>query len=148
MPSTHSSLIYHIVYSTKDRENWFPKDFQPKLHAYIGGIIRGNEATAYAVGGVADHVHLLVGLKTTHSIPDLIRVVKTESSKWIKREISQSAFGWQDGYGIFTVSASGLEKVRRYVLTQEEHHRTMTFQEEYVALLKKCGVEFDERFLW
>jgi len=92
MPSTHSSLIYHIVYSTKDRENWFQKDFQPKLHAYIGGIIRGNEATAYAVGGVADHVHLLVGLKTTHSIPDIIRIVKTESSKWIKREIDQCAF--------------------------------------------------------
>lgn len=148
MPSTHSSLIYHIVYSTKDRENWFSKDFLPKLHAYIGGILRGNEASAYAVGGVADHVHLLVGLKTTHDIPEIIRIVKTESSKWIKREINQSAFGWQDGYGIFTVSASSLEKVRSYVLNQEEHHRTMTFKEEYIALLKKCGVEFNEKFLW
>ena len=148
MPSTHSSLIYHIVYSTKDRERWFRPDILPKLHAYVGGIVRGNGATAYTVGGVSDHIHLLVGLKTTHVIPDFIRTVKTESSKWIKREISQSAFGWQDGYGIFTVSASGLEKTRSYVLNQEEHHRTMTFQEEYRALLGKCGVEYDERFLW
>lgn len=148
MPSTHSSLIYHIVYSTKNREKWIPPDFLPNLHAYVGGILRGNGAIAYAVGGVSDHMHLLVGLKTTHVIPDLVRTVKTESSKWIKREISQSAFGWQDGYGIFTVSASGLEKTRSYVLNQEEHHRTMTFQEEYQALLEKCGVSYDEKFLW
>jgi REP element-mobilizing transposase RayT len=125
MPSTHSSLIFHVVFSTKEREVWFPLDFRPRLHAYLGGIIRNSGGTAYAVGGTGDHVHLLIGLKPMDIIPDLIRVVK-----------------------VFSVSASGLEAVRGYVLGQEEHHRTRTFQEEYLAMLKKSGVGYDERYLW
>jgi REP element-mobilizing transposase RayT len=148
MPSTHSSLIFHVVFSTKEREVWFPPDFRPRLHAYLGGIIRNSGGTAYAVGGTGDHVHLLIGLKPTDVILDLIRVVKAESSKWIKGELNRTAFAWQDGYGVFSVSASGLEAVRGYVLGQEEHHRTRTFQEEYVAMLKKSGVGYDERYLW
>ena len=107
MPSTHSSLIFHVVFSTKEREVWFPPDFRPRLHAYLGGIIRNSGGTAYAVGGTGDHVHLLIGLKPTDIIPDLIRVVKAESSKWIKGELNRTAFAWQDGYGVFSVSASG-----------------------------------------
>jgi hypothetical protein len=91
---------------------------------------------------------LLIGLKPTDVILDLIRVVKAESSKWIKGELNRTAFAWQDGYGVFSVSASGLEAVRGYVLGQEEHHRTRTFQEEYLAMLKKSGVGYDERYLW
>lgn len=148
MPSTHSSLNYHIVFSTKNRENWFQPDFLPRLHAYLGGIIRNLEGTAYAVGGIGDHVHLLVGLKTNHVIPDLLRVVKAESSKWIKEELGRSAFAWQSGYGIFSVSASAMNDVKKYILSQKEHHRVRTFQEEYVSLLKKTGVTYDEKFLW
>ena len=148
MPSTHSSLIFHVVFSTKEREVWFPPDFRPRLHAYLGGIIRNSGGIAYAVGGTGDHVHLLIGLKPTDVILDLIRVVKAESSKWIKGELNRTAFAWQDGYGVFSVSASGLEAVRGYVLGQEEHHRTRTFQEEYLAMLKKSGVGYDERYLW
>jgi REP element-mobilizing transposase RayT len=107
MPSTHSSLIFHVVFSTKEREVWFPPDFRPRLHAYLGGIIRNSGGIAYAVGGTGDHVHLLIGLKPTDVIPDLLRVVKAESSKWIKGELNQTAFAWQDGYGVFSVSASG-----------------------------------------
>ena len=84
----------------------------------------------------------------TDIIPDLIRMVKAESSKWIKGELNRTAFAWQDGYGVFSASASGLEAVRGYVLGQEEHHRTRTFQEEYLAMLKKSGVGYDERYLW
>ena len=148
MPSTHSSLIYHIVFSTKDREKWFAVDFRPKLHAYLGGIVRNLDGTAYAVGGTDDHVHLLVGLKTSHVIPDLLRIVKAESSKWIKGELGRAAFAWQEGYGIFSVSASALEDVRKYVLRQEEHHRVRSFQEEYVAMLEKSCVKYDGGFLW
>ena len=107
MPSTHSSLIFHVVFSTKEREVWFPPDFCPRLHAYLGGIIRNSGSTAYAVGGTGDHVHLLIGLKPTDVIPDLIRVVKAESSKWIQGELNRTAFAWQDGYGVFSVSTSG-----------------------------------------
>lgn len=148
MPSTHSTLIFHVVFSTKDREVFFPLDFRPRLHAYLGGIVRNSGGIAYAVGGTGDHVHLLIGLKPTDVIPDLIRVLKAESSKWIKGELNRTAFAWQDGYGVFSVSASGLEAVRKYVLGQDEHHRTRTFQEEYVAMLEKSGAAYDERYLW
>ncbi len=148
MPSTHSSLIYHIVFSTKDREIWFLSEFRPKLHAYLGGIVRNTGGTPYAVGGTGDHAHLLVGLNPTHAIPDFMRTLKAESSKWIKGELNRTAFAWQEGYGIFTVSASGLETVREYVLGQEEHHRTRTFQEEYLKMLEKSAVDFDRRYLW
>ncbi|QTN30899.1 IS200/IS605 family transposase [Akkermansiaceae bacterium] len=148
MPSTHSSLVFHIVFSTKNRERWFSPDFRQRLHAYLGGMIRNASGTPYAVGGTDDHIHLLVGLKPADSIPDLIRALKAESSKWIKAELGRTAFAWQEGYGVFSVSASALEKVREYVLGQEEHHRTRTFKEEYVAMLEKCGVEYDDRHLW
>ena len=148
MPSTHSSLNHHIVFSTKDRENWFPAEFRPRLHAYLGGIARNTDGIAYAVGGTGDHVHLLVGLKATHSIPDFMRILKAESSKWIKAELSRAAFAWQEGYGIFSVSASAMASVRSYVHGQEEHHRVRTFQEEYVAMLENYGVTYDERYLW
>jgi hypothetical protein len=106
-----------------------------RLHRLRGGRDRGSRP-------------FTIGLKPTDVIPDLIRVVKAESSKWIKEELKRKAFAWQDGYGVFSVSASGLEAVRGYVLGQEERHRTRTFQEEYVAMLKKSGVGYDERYLW
>ena len=148
MPSTHTSLHYHLVFSTQNREPWFGADFRPKLFAYLGGVIKGLEGHPHAVGGVADHVHLLVGLKPTHCLSDVMRELKAQSSLWTKEQLNRSAFAWQDGYGAFTVSAPDLEKVRKYVLGQEEHHRQTTFQEEYLDFLQRGLVEYDERFLW
>lgn len=119
-----------------------------KLHAFLGGIVRGAQGSAYAVGGMADHVHLFMGLKPTHTLSDVMREIKSSSSNWIKSEFSLHAFSWQEGYGAFTVGASDIEIVRSYVLNQDEHHRNKTFQEEYVQMLKRGLVEYDEKYLW
>jgi len=148
MPSTHTSLHYHLVFSTKNREPWFSGEFLPKLHAYLGGIVRNMDGHPHGVGGVADHVHVLAGLKPSHRLSDVMRDLKADSSRWIKEELKRTAFAWQDGYGAFTVNAPGLEAARHYVLHQEEHHRKQTFQEEYLEFLKRGLVEYDERFLW
>ena len=148
MPSTHTSLHYHLVFSTQNREPWFDGDFRPKLFAYLGGAIRGLEGHPHAVGGIADHVHLLIGLKPTCCLSNVMRELKAQSSAWIIEQLHRSAFAWQEGYGAFTVSAPDLEKVRKYVLGQEEHHRKTTFQEEYLDFLQRGLVEYDERFLW
>jgi len=100
------------------------------------------------VGGVADHVHLLLGLRATHCLADVVREIKTASSRWIHEELRMPRFGWQEGYGAFTVSRSNVQAVRDYIATQPEHHKKRRFQDEYLDLLKKHGIEFDERFLW
>lgn len=148
MASTHLSLHYHIVFSTKHREPSLDAAQRPRIHEYLGGTIRGLKGIPHAVGGTADHVHLLLSLRASHCLADVMREVKSESSGWIHREIQWAGFGWQEGYGAFTVGAPDLEKVRSYVLNQEEHHRVKTFQQEYVKMLERGMVEYDERFLW
>jgi putative transposase len=148
MPSTHLSLHYHLVFSTKNREAWFTLEHRERVHRYLGGIIRGMNGVAHAVGGTEDHVHIFAGLRATHCLADVMREVKADSSAWIHREIGLAGFHWQEGYGAFTISAGHIEKVREYVLHQEEHHQGTTFQEEYVRLLKKGLVEYDDQYLW
>ena len=148
MPSTHCSLHYHIVFSTKDRAPLLSAENCVRLHAWLGGALRGMEGMPHAVGGVSDHVHLLTGLNPTHRLSDVMRELKAESSKWIQRVLGLSAFRWQEGYGAFTVSAGNLETAREYVLGQESHHRGTSFQEEYVRLLDKGLVTYDDRYLW
>ncbi len=148
MPSTHLSLHYHIVFTTKDRTPAIAAAWRERLHAYLGGVARNVEAIPEAIGGVADHIHLLLGLRATACLADVVRDVKAVSSRWVHDEIGDRTFAWQEGYGAFTVSASQREAVRDYVARQEEHHRRQTFQEEYLALLRRSGVEFDERYLW
>jgi putative transposase len=118
------------------------------MHEYLGGIIRHAGGFSHAVGGVGDHVHVLVALRATHCLADLMRELKSESSRWFHEEFRSRAFAWQEGYGAFTVSASQVEKAKAYVLGQEKHHRQKTFQEEYLAMLKRGLVEYDERHLW
>ena len=118
-----------------------------KLHAYLGGIIRTGDGIAESIGGASDHVHLLIGLRATHRLADVLRELKAVSSGWVHNEIGDRGFAWQEGYGAFTVSASQREEVRRYIERQEEHHRTRTFRDEYLELLRRSGVEFDERYL-
>ena len=148
MPSTHTSLHYHLVFSTKDRLPLITKDWQDKLHAYLGGIVRNLSGVPVAVGGIEDHAHLLIGLKPTHCLADVLRDIESGSSEWAHDSLGKKLFAWQPGYGAYTVSPSNLERVRHYILHQAEHHQSKSFQEEYVEMLQMGGVEYDERFLW
>jgi REP element-mobilizing transposase RayT len=147
MPQSLSKVIMHIIFSTKDREAWLDRDVRPRLHAYVATICRDLNAEAFRVGGVADHLHLVTTLPRTLSQAAMVETVKKTSSKWIKGLDPQyRGFYWQRGYGAFSVSPSRLSAVLEYVDSQEEHHRTHSFQEEYREFLSKYGVEFDERY--
>ena len=124
------------------------KEWDAELHAYLGGILRGLEGVALCINGTEDHVHGLVSLKPKHSISDVVREVKQNSTKWVKSKFGIYIFGWQEGFGVFSVSASQKEAVRGYIENQKEHHRIKTFQEEYRELLIKHGVSFEEKYLW
>lgn len=147
MPSTHTNLHYHIVFSTKERLPLIKDEWRERLHAYLGGIVKNLEGVPLAIGGINNHVHLLVGLKSSHRLDYFVRDLKADSSKWIHTEIKEK-FEWQKGYGAFTVSPLGIENVRQYVLNQEIHHRQKTFENEYVELLEKSNTPYDEEYLW
>jgi REP element-mobilizing transposase RayT len=148
MPSTHLSLHYHLVFSTKHRVPLIDKDWRADLHAYLGGIVNGINGVPLAVGGIEDHVHLLVGLRASHRLDYVLRDIKANSSSWVHTVVRKKKFEWQSGYLGLTVSPSQIERVRKYVLNQEEHYRRRSFQEEYLELLTLSGIEFDERYLW
>ena len=112
MPSTHLSLHYHLIFSTKDRVAHMREDWRGRLHAYMGGIVNDLGGVAETIGGVEDHVHLLVGLRATHRLADVLREIKASSSKWVHEELKKPLFSWQEGYGAFTVSPSQLEVVK------------------------------------
>jgi putative transposase len=147
MPSTHTSLHYHIVFATKNRAPYIAKDWREDLHGYLGGCIRGLGGTPLEIGGTDDHVHCLAGLKATIAPADLIREMKKASTAWVKQDHAE-IFGWQEGYGAFSVGSGDLGRVAAYIRKQEEHHRRETFQEEYLRFLKRAGVPYDERYLW
>jgi len=146
MPSTHTSLHYHLIFSTKQREPLIAKAWRDELHSYLGGIVKGLDAHPEGVGGMADHVHLLVSLKPTACLSDFMREFKKSSSSWVKESKAQN-FQWQEGYAAFTVSASAIKTVQQYIANQEEHHRVRSFREELVELLDKSGVAYDLRYL-
>jgi len=148
MPSTYTSLYYHLVFSTKERAPFIHPSWQERLHGYLGGIVRDLGGIPTEINGVRDHVHLLVSLKPTHAVSDVLRQLKTGSSEWVHNEIKQHEFSWQDGYSAFTVSPTQISGVRKYIRTQADHHKKKTFKEEYLELLKKSGVAFDEKYLW
>ena len=146
MPSTHTSLHYHLVFATKHREPVISKEWRDELHSYLGGIVKGLDGHPEGIGGVADHVHLLVSLKPTTCLSDFMRELKKSSSTWVK-DSKSPGFHWQEGYAAFTVSASAREAVRHYIAHQEEHHRTKSFREELVEFLEKSGITYDPRYL-
>lgn len=148
MSSTHLSLHYHIVFSTKERRAIIGNEWRRRLHGVLGGSIKTIHGVPEAIGGTCDHIHLLVGLRATHRLADVVKDIKTSSSRWIHTEIKSKLFAWQTGYGAFTVSVSQIEKVKNYILNQEEHHRKKNFQDEYVELLKLAQVDYDEKYLW
>ena len=149
MANTYTSLHYHIIYSTKNRERWIGNDVEQRVWEYLGGIARQNHMKAHQIGGVEDHVHLVVGLPATLAVSKAVQLLKGGSSKWIHDTFPNMAgFEWQDGYGAFTVSKSQLAEVIRYVVNQGEHHRVRTFQAEYREFLEKQEIEYDERYVW
>jgi len=147
MPSSHVSSNFHLVFSAKERLPLITTKWRERLHAYMGGIVKGMDAIPLAVGGVADHVHLLVSLKSKHRLDYFLRDLKADSSNWVHIELRKT-FEWQKGYGAFSVSPTAVESVKRYIINQEEHHRKKTFQDEYVELLEEGEIEYDENYLW
>ena len=121
---TYTQLHYHIVFSTVGRRPLIQDEWRDRLHDYLGGTVRGLGAHSVIVGGVADHVHILAGLRPAHRLSDIVREVKHESSRWIRQELSRT-FAWQKGYGAFTVSPLGCERVRAYIADQQNHHHVL-----------------------
>jgi len=148
MPATHLSLHYHIVFSTKDRHPFVVDEWRNRLHEYLGGLIRAADGIPEAIGGTADHVHILVGLRATHLLASFVQDIKQTSSRWIHETIGVKNFAWQPGYGAFTVSVSNCSVVKEYISDQATHNQGKTFQEEYLALLKRHEVAYDEKYLW
>jgi REP element-mobilizing transposase RayT len=148
MSSTYLSLHYHIVFSTKDRQPIIASLWRDRLHEYLGGTVHGLGGVPEAVGGVDDHVHLLVGLRATHTFSDFVRELKKAGTGWVRDEIREPAFAWQEGYGAFTVSPTARKTVTGYIQNQAVHHGRQSFQEEFVQLLDKAEIEYDPKYLW
>jgi REP element-mobilizing transposase RayT len=141
--------LIHLIYSTKDRAPWLPKQHRDRLFAYQAGILMEWDSPAIAINGVEDHVHCLFLLSKNHALIKVVEEVKKGSSKWMKSEGSlNSGFHWQSGYAAFSVSQSNLEDEKQYIENQEEHHRRMTFQDELRVFCRRHEVEIDERYVW
>lgn len=140
---SYVSSLHHCVFATKDREPCLTPVIRERLWPYLGGIARENEIKALAAGGVADHVHVLISLPATMSVAK-VQLLKGNSSKWIYETFPERRnFAWQEGYGAFSISVSGVEEIRAYIHKQEEHHRTRTYREEVITFLKRHGLPFD-----
>ncbi|MGJ8698110.1 MAG: IS200/IS605 family transposase [Verrucomicrobiaceae bacterium] len=149
MPQSLSNVTIHLVFSTKDREPFINHEIRDSFHAYLAKIVRDTGSECFRVGGVSDHVHLAIRLARPVSQSELIEKLKTTSSKWIKTQgVPYTKFSWQRGYGVFSISRGHLEALVSYIGNQEEHHRTISFQDEFRKLLQKNQTEFDERYLW
>jgi REP element-mobilizing transposase RayT len=146
---SYVSSYFHCVFSTKHRQRIITSELSERLWPFIGGIARQNKMKALEIGGVEDHVHVLLSLPSTMAISKAAQLIKGGSSKWIHENFPEHRlFAWQEKYGAFGVSVSLVENVVDYIRNQPAHHRTMTFQEEFLSLLKKHRIEFDERYLW
>ena len=150
MPQSLAKIILHSVFSTKDRRPFLrDKSLRDELHHYIGGILTRHDCQSLIVGGVEDHIHILSVLSRTLEPAEMIKEIKRGSSLWIKTKAPElQDFAWQNGYGIFSVGFSQIPSVRDYIAGQEEHHKKISFQEEFRELLRRYEIEFDERYVW
>ncbi|PYX19102.1 MAG: IS200/IS605 family transposase [Acidobacteria bacterium] len=147
LPQTCGNIVAHLIFSTKGREPLIRPEIRADLFAYLGGIIREMRGTALIINGTADHVHVLARIRPAHSAAQIARVIKTNSSRWV-HEKGHIKFAWQAGYGVFSVSESNVGSVTKYIAAQEAHHQKHSFQEEFLAFLKKNNVAYDERYIW
>lgn len=143
MAHTYAANFIHCVFSTKDRRPLIPAARATELYAYLGGIARGEGFSLLAAGGTENHVHLLFLLPASCPLANAVQKLKGSSSRWLG-----PGFSWQEGYGAFSVSPSQLPVVKRYIQNQEEHHRKRNFEQEFIALLRSCGIEYDERYVF
>ena len=149
MPQSLSSILIHLIFSTKNREPFLTPEIDAELYAYMAAIFKAMKSPALIINGTTDHLHTLFSLSRVATIADLVEEVKTESSKWIKRKgIQFRDFYWQSGYGSFSIGQSQVSTVKRYIGRQKQHHRRVTFQDEYRKFLKAYDVEYDERYVW
>lgn len=150
MPQSLAKVLIHVIFSTKNRTAWLKRrEFREALNAYLVGALRNLGSPAVLVGAAEDHVHILCHLSRTISIAKLLEEIKKTSSAWIKtQDPTLGDFYWQNGYGAFSVSLSNAGRVKRYIANQEEHHRRISFQQEFREFLKRHGIEYDERYVW
>ena len=149
MSHTYTNLLYHVIFSTKERRPFIDDELKPRLHGYLGGIVTDIDCLPIKIGGVADHVHLLLKIPAKPSVSEVLRLLKCNSSGWVHDEFPQlKRFAWQEGYGAFTVSPSKKSDVEQYIANQEEHHRHRSFQDEFISILEKHEIEFDPATIW
>ncbi len=149
MAHSYTRLYCHVVFATKNRQPWITADIRQRLYDYMGGIVKAENGDLLAAGGTDDHVHLLLSLHPQTWVSDALRLIKTNSSKWIHGTFpDKTKFAWQAGYGAFSVSRSNVESVTRYIANQEQHHRRLSFQDEFVEFLKRHEIDFDPRYIW
>ncbi|MDB4305764.1 IS200/IS605 family transposase [Akkermansiaceae bacterium] len=148
MPQSLAKVLVHLVFSTKDREPVISEEIQPKLHAYLAGTLDNISCTSLQVGGVDDHAHLFFALGRTITIAKVVEECKTASSKWMKSSGGVSPFTWQSGYGIFSISESQREQVIAYVKNQKDHHKELSFKDEFRILCERYHMTIDERYVW
>lgn len=149
MAQSLANILIHIIFSTKKRAPMILPEITPELYPYLAGIARAHKSHVHEIGGIEDHVHLLVTLPRTLALSDLIEEIKKGSSKWIKTKgIQYVDFGWQDGYGAFSIGQSAYDNLRKYIQTQKDHHKKISFQDEFRAFLKKYEVDYDEKYVW
>jgi putative transposase len=149
MANTYTQCYFHLVFAVKNRDSLVKKEWKDELEKYISGIVQNHRHKMLAICAMPDHIHILIGYNVNQPIPDLVEEIKTSSNSWIKgRKLSGFKFEWQKGYGAFTNSRSQIDPVAKYILTQEEHHKTKTFKEEYLEILEKNNVEFNEEYLF
>jgi len=149
MPQSLSKVYVHIIFSTKLRKPFITKDIQNELYSYIAGTLINLKSDVLKINGIKDHIHILCTLPRTITIAKILEEMKKSSSKWIKTNGTKwSGFAWQDGYGTFSVSSSLINNVIKYIENQEEHHKKVSFQDEFREFLKKYNIDYDERYLW
>lgn len=149
MAHSFTSALFHCVFSTKDRRPFINDTLATQLHPYLGGIAREINARALTIGGVEDHVHLLLSIPSTLDIAKAMQLIKTNSSKWVHQTYPEHQdFGWQVGYGAFSIGISQVDETCAYIDNQREHHQKRTFKEEFVAFLERHGIEYDPKYLW
>src|SRR4051794_3368770 len=149
MAHSFSSVLVHLIFSTKDRAPLILPKVEKELHAYLGQCFQTLECPSLAINGTSDHLHVLFRLGRRQSVADVVEEAKTSSSKWMKSTAKElEKFYWQGGYGAFSIGESGVLAVKRYIERQKEHHRVRTYQEEFVAFLAKYRVPYDERYVW
>ena len=149
MPDTMICVVIHYVFSTKQRQPWLSDGIRERVWAYMGGIARDNRMKALCIGGVADHVHLLISMPATVTFAQAMQLIKGGSSKWIHETFpGMSGFAWQESYGAFAVDETSLDRVIAYIQNQAVHHRSVGFQDEFVAFLKANRMSYNEKYLW